>query len=191
MLEKLVLLEDFFEQVIGLKNIHRKGWATKVGIKEPESVADHTYSMTMMCAILAELQGLDVAKVTKMALIHDLAELVVGDYTPGEISKNQKKKLEDNAIHEILSTLPISLAKKYEKIWNEYQETKTDESRLVQQVDKLEMVFQAKKYLKEGYDKSKLEEFLKTADKEIKNEHLRKILNKIIKNEINLTGTNV
>lgn len=185
------MLEDFFYQVIGLKNVHRKGWATKVGIKEPESVADHTYSMTMICVILAELQGLDIAKVAKMSLIHDLAELVVGDYMPEEIPKKQKKKLEDNAIKEILSTLPITLAKKYEKIWNEYQETKTNESKLVQQVDKLEMVFQAKKYLEEGYNKSKLEEFQKTADKEIKSEYLRKILNKIIRNEINLTGTNV
>lgn len=48
------MLEDFFEQAIGLKSIHRKGWTTKVGIKEPESVADHSYSMTVMSLVLAE-----------------------------------------------------------------------------------------------------------------------------------------
>jgi len=92
---------------------------------------------------------------------------------------------------EILSNLPLTLAKKYEKIWNEYQEAKTKESQLVHEIDRLEMAFQARKYLEEGYDKDKLGEFLKTADKEIKNEYLRKILNKIIRNTINLTNTNV
>lgn len=185
------MLEDFFDQVIGLKNIHRKGWTTKVDIKEPESVADHTYSMTVMSVILAEMQGLDVTKVAVMSLIHDLAESVVGDYTPDEISMAQKKKLENNAMKEILSNLPLAIATEYEKIWNEYQEMKTKESQLVHEIDKLEMAFQARKYLEEGHDKSKLEEFLKTADKEIKNEHLRKILSKIIRNETNLTNTNV
>ncbi|MGI0002847.1 MAG: HD domain-containing protein, partial [Nitrosopumilaceae archaeon] len=76
------MLEDFFDQVIGLKSIHRKGWAKKVGINEPESVADHTYSMALMSVVLAELQALDVQKVATMSLIHDLAESLVGDYTP-------------------------------------------------------------------------------------------------------------
>jgi putative hydrolase of HD superfamily len=92
---------------------------------------------------------------------------------------------------EILSSLPLTLAKKYEKIWNEYQETKTKEAQLVHDIDRLEMAFQARKYFEEGYDKAKLGKFLKTADKEIKNEYLRKILNKIIRNTINLTNTNV
>jgi putative hydrolase of HD superfamily len=185
------LIEDFFDQVIGLKRIHRKGWAKKVGIKEPESVADHSYSMTIMSLVLAELQALDVQKVATMSLIHDLAESLVGDYTPDEISLKQKKKLENNAMKEILDDLPSSLAKKYEKVWNEYQEAKTKEAKLVHEIDKLEMAFQARKYLEEGYDKAKLVEFLKTADKEVKNEYLRKILNKIIKNELKLTNTNV
>ncbi|MGQ0376076.1 MAG: HD domain-containing protein [Nitrososphaerota archaeon] len=185
------MLEDFFDQVIGLKNIHRKGWAKKVGIKEPESVADHAYSMTVMSMIIAELQALDVQKVTTMSLIHDLAESLVGDYTPDEISLKQKMKLENNAMKEVLSSLPLALAKKYEKIWDEYQEAKTKEAQLVHEIDKLEMAFQARKYLEDGYDKGKLVEFLKTADKEIKSEYLRKILNKIIRNEINLTNTNV
>lgn len=185
------MLEDFFDQVISLKSVQRKGWAKKVGIKKAESVADHTYSMTMMSLVIAELQGLDIKKVTTMSLIHDLAESLVGDYTPDEISLNQKKKLENNAIKEILSSLPATISKKYEKIWNEYQKAKTKEAKLVHEVDKLEMAFQARKYLDEGYDKDKLVEFLKSADKEIKNQYLRKILNKIIRNEIKLTNANV
>ena len=185
------MLEDFFDQAIGLKSIHRKGWTKKVGIKEPESVADHTYSMALMSVVLAELQALDVQKVATMSLIHDLAESLVGDYTPDEISLKQKRKLENNAMKEILSNLPVTISKKYEKIWNEYQEAKTKEAQLVHEIDRLEMAFQARKYLEEGYDKDELGEFLKTADKEIKNEYLRKILNKIIRNTINLTNTNV
>jgi putative hydrolase of HD superfamily len=185
------LLEDFFDHVIGLKSIYRKGWIKKIGIKEPESVADHAYSMTMISLVIAELQGLDVKKVTTMSLIHDLAESLVGDYTPDEISLIKKKKLENNAMKEILSSLPATVAKKYGKIWNEYQKAETKEAKLVHEIDKLEMAFQARKYLERGYNKDKLLEFLKSADKEIKNEYLRKILNKIIRNEIKLTNANV
>ena len=79
------MLEDFFEIVINLKNVPRKGWTNKLKIKNPESVADHSFSMALMAMILSELHKLDTKKILEMALLHDLVESIVGDFTPAEM----------------------------------------------------------------------------------------------------------
>ncbi len=84
------MLEDFFKIIINLKNVQRKGWMHKLEIRNPESVADHSYSMALMAMILSELHKLDTKKIVKMTLLHDLVESVVGDFTPEEISKPKK-----------------------------------------------------------------------------------------------------
>lgn len=174
------MIEDFFSTVIDLKNIKRKGWVEKTDIKNPESVADHTFSMAAMTMVLAELQNLDVEKVIKMSLIHDLAESVIGDFTPYEISKNKKAKLETKTMVQILSKLPKTIQNKYQSLWDEFQAMKTKEAIFIHEMDKLEMAFQAKQYIDSGHDKSDFKQFLETAKNGIKNPQLKEILNKLL-----------
>ena len=173
------MLEDFFNIILDLKNIQRKGWIDKLGIKNPESVADHSYSMTLMSMILSELQGLNTKKIVKMSLLHDLAESVVGDFTPDEISKTKKLELENTAMEKILKKLPNELVKDYLDIWNEFQLGESKESIFVHEVDKLEMVFQAKHYLDNGSSKEKIQLFIDSANNEIKNKDLKEIISKL------------
>jgi len=173
------LLEDFFHYVIGLKKIQRKGWKNKLGLEKPESVADHSYSMTMMAVILGQLQGLDIIKILKMSLIHDLAESIIGDYAPEEISKERKTNLENNAMNKILSKLPTNLIEEYTLIWQEYQAKKTNESEFIHEIDKLEMAFQAKTYMTEGHNSEQIHLFLDSAANNIKNKQLKQVFNKL------------
>ena len=174
------MIEDFFQHVIDLKKVKRKGWKNKLEIKNPESVADHSYSLSALSMVLADMQGLDTKKILKMALLHDLAESIVGDYTPEEISKMEKIKLENNAMEKILSKLPTNLTKEYLKIWNEFQINKTQESEFLHEMDKFEMMLQAKQYISEGHSKEKAQIFIKTANNEIKNKKLRELLIQIL-----------
>ena len=89
------MIEDFFQKVLELKNIPRQGWKEKLGINNPESVADHSYSTTVMSMILSDLEGLNSEKIIRMALLHDLAESVIGDIIPNDITKNEKISKED------------------------------------------------------------------------------------------------
>ncbi len=173
------MIEDFFKIILGLKNIQRKGWVVKLGIKNPESVADHSYSMTLMSMIVSELQGLNTNKIVKMSLLHDLAESSVGDFTPEEISKEKKLELENNVMTKILKELPNELIKNYQNIWNEFQLGKSDESIFVHEMDKLEMVFQAKHYIDTGFSKEKIQTFIDSANNEIKNKDLKEIMSKL------------
>jgi putative hydrolase of HD superfamily len=170
------MIEKFFQKVLELKNIQREGWREKLEINNPESVAEHIYSTTVMSMILSDLEGLNTEKIIRMALLHDLAESVIGDITPNNIEKIEKIKKENYAMNEILKNLPSELAKSYFEIWDDYQKNSSEESKLLHDIDKLEMAFQAKFYQDSGIPKEKLQTFFDTAKKEIKNKNLHKIL---------------
>jgi len=173
------MLFDFFYIISELKKIPRKGWKEKVGIDKPESVADHSYGTAVMAMIFSDIENTNTEKMLKMALLHDLAESITGDFTPNEISKESKKLVENDAMGDILSKLPANIAEQYEKIWKEFQEGKTKESLLLHDIDRLEMAIQATKYYSEGYSKEKLQEFIESAKKEIKSNDLLKLLDTI------------
>ncbi len=157
------MIEDFFQTAANLKNISRQGWIDKLSIKNPESVADHTFSMAIMGMIISDLENLDSEKILKMILLHDLAESKVGDLVPDEMGIDKKQRLENQAFDEIIKTLPESLITNYTKIWKEYQENSSEESSIVHQIDKLEMVLQAKIYQSQGHSKEKLDTFFDSA----------------------------
>lgn len=184
---KDIMILDFFKIVADLKKTPRQGWIERLAIKDPESVADHSYSVAVMCMIISDLKGCDTEKMIKMALLHDLAESKIGDYTPTQISKTKKMRLEDDAFYEIMSHLPDAIQATYQKIWQEYQENNSNESKMLHQIDKLEMALQAKIYQKNTaaaaaaatITQHDIKTFLQTAKNEIKDSELRMILDAI------------
>ncbi len=177
------MIIDFFKTVVNLKKIQRQGWIDKLSIKNPESVADHSYSMAMMGMIVSDTENYNSEKILKMILLHDLAESKIGDYTPGQIDLKRKNEIENTAFLEILKDLPDSIILQYQNIWKEYQENQSLESQLVHQLDRLEMALQAKTYQDEGYSKEQLELFYESAKKEISNPKLKELFTNIIEDK--------
>ena len=171
---------DFFQTAANLKKISRQGWIDKLSIDNPESVADHSYSMAIMSMVISDLENCDSEKMMKMALLHDLAESKIGDYTPEQISNEKKTSLENNAFNEIIENLPDLIKSQYLEIWQEYQENNSTESKMIHQIDKLEMSLQAKTYQKEGHPIEKLETFFNSAKNDISNPTLKKIFLEIV-----------
>jgi len=159
-----------------LKAIRRSGWINKVKVKNPESVADHTYAMSTMVMVFCDILGMKTERAMKMAILHDLAESIIGDYEPNVISSNEKKIKETEAIDHILGHLPLETRKEYANIWKEYLENKTDTSQLVHCVDRFEMAFQAKIYESQGYPSSILQQFYSYTKDEIGGNDLLQIL---------------
>lgn len=172
-------LLDFFECAANLKKVKRQGWIDKIQIKNPESVADHSYSMAIMAMVISDMKNYDSEKCLKMVLLHDLVESKIGDYTPEQISKEDKIKLEDKTILEIIENLPKDIGARYLEIWKEYQEQKTTESVLVHQIDRIEMALQAKIYRKEGCSQENLETFFESARNEILDSDLKELFTQI------------
>ena len=174
------MIENFFQKILMLKTIPRQGWKEKLEINHPESVADHSYAVSTMSMILSDLEGLNTEKIIKMALLHDLAESVIGDIIPNVITNDEKILKENQAMKQILKNLPDKIAGSYLEIWNDYQNNSSEESSLLHDIDKLEMAFQAKFYQERGITKEKLLTFFNSANAEIKNQNLRNILSNII-----------
>ncbi|MEK9681899.1 MAG: HD domain-containing protein [Nitrosopumilus sp.] len=176
----IMMIEDFFKYAANLKSISRQGWVDKLSLENPESVADHTFSMAVIGMIISDLGNLNSEKIIKMILLHDLAESKVGDIVPDKMSIEEKEKLENHAFNEIIKTLPESIIPNYMGIWKDYQENNSKESQIVHQIDKLEMVLQAKIYQSQGHSKEKLEPFFESAKSSITHPKLKELFTKII-----------
>jgi putative hydrolase of HD superfamily len=82
-------LRSLLDSANDLKRLPRTGWLL-AGIRQPESVADHAYATTLLAMLLADAinadyaiagleEPLDVARVLRIALLHDLAESQLTD----------------------------------------------------------------------------------------------------------------
>ena len=172
--------DTFLDSLLRLKCVPRQGWIDRLQIHNPESVADHSYSVAAMSMLLADAAGLDTERVIRMALVHDLAESLTGDMVPGSAAKESKRALEDGAMREILQDVPGEQRLLYLRMWDEYQRNETQEAQFLHQVDKLEMALQADRYLQDGAAPEAIMPFLDTADRKITNPDLRKIFNMLL-----------
>uniref|UniRef100_A0A0C9QL17 5'-deoxynucleotidase n=1 Tax=Wollemia nobilis TaxID=56998 RepID=A0A0C9QL17_9CONI len=138
---------DFLTLCQRLKSTKRTGWI-KRGIKDPESIADHMYRMAAMALIGVNMPGIDRDRCVKIAIVHDIAEAIVGDITPTDgISKEEKSQRERNALDKMCQMLGGGLrAKEIYELWNEYEDNITPEAKIVKDFDKVEMILQALEY---------------------------------------------
>ena len=174
------MIDEFVFFVSELKKIKRSGWKNKLNLNDVESVADHTYVMTVLGMVISDLHGLNTEKIIRMSLLHDLAESITGDIMPNQMTVNDKREKENNAIKQIFDKLPNELYNKYYEMWEELQNKKSNEAKFVHDLDKLEMVIQAKLYQKNGIDKEKIRPFIESASNSIKTDKMKKILKKFI-----------
>lgn len=125
-----------------IKDLKRSGWL-KRKVENPESVADHSFGVALLAYLLCPKE-LDKQKCLELAIIHDLAETITGDFTPCDnIPPEVKSQGEIKAIEEIAKELGKP---KLVDLFIEYEERKTPEAKFVSQIDKLEAVCQAKYY---------------------------------------------
>ena len=135
----------------GLKNVIRTGWLDwKVNRDRVESVAEHIFGVQMLAiAMKSEYQyDIDILKVIYMLAIHELGETIIGDLTQFQISKEEKEKIEHEAVHSILSSLIDG--EEIEKLFLEFDAHITPEAIFAYQCDKLECDIQSKLYDQEG-----------------------------------------
>lgn len=168
-------LIEFFCEVGKLKEIPRRGWVIR-DIKNPESIAEHTFRVALMAWMLGQSKEskLNIEKLIKMALIHDLCEVYAGDTTPYDsilpknkkerkkmmetwprFSKEEREKLskdkfekEKKALMKIISKLPNNLKKEIESLWLDYEKGLSPEGRFFRQTDRIESFLQAAEYWK-------------------------------------------
>jgi len=173
---------DFLTMARGLKTTPRTGWVLQRAGPRIESVADHSWRISLMAMVASSPSSqYDTNRCIKLALVHDLAEVTVGDITPHcGVSDDEKHKQELHAITEMTQklslpqTVDVSLSSSSSsnvgneilELWKEYEEGVTPEAKLVKDMDKLEMILQALEYENDGKNEKSLNGFFdSTRDK--------------------------
>ncbi len=156
---------DFLTLTRSLKTTKRTGWVMH-GVHNPESIADHMYRMSLMAMIASSNGAIDTNKCIKLALIHDLAEARVGDITPRcGVSDQDKYNLELGTMEEIRGMLGSTMGgDEIVDLWKEYEEGRTEEAKLLKDLDKLEMILQAQEYEAEGSHEQSLDQFFTSTE---------------------------
>ena len=172
---------SFLLTTIQSKKIVRTGWKM-MSIPNPESVAEHSFQLCVMALVFADQLGVDREKLIKMAVIHDLGEIITGDivWSRGniiDIQKRQKKEIiEAQGIEKIFAQLGSS--DEYKSIFKEMTERKSVEASIFWQLDKLEMAIQALDYEKRTH--KNLYEFFVNTDLQLTLPFLRDIFSCIM-----------
>lgn len=107
-----------------------------------ESVAEHSWRMALFAmAIADEFSELDMNKVIKMCLIHDLGEAITGDI-PTFYKTENDENVELKAIDQLLNTVSGPFKESLQALFNEMDQLSTPEARLYKCIDKCEVVLQ-------------------------------------------------
>ncbi|KAB8235357.1 hypothetical protein ETB97_001622 [Aspergillus alliaceus] len=144
----------FFHLLERLKTTKREGWR-RFGITTGESISDHMYRMSVMTMLAPPSLALrlNLPHCMKMALIHDMAESLVGDITPVDnVNKEEKARREADVMNYIsknlLGGVPGGMLTGDEilKVFQEYEDNETLEAKYVHDIDKMELLLQMLEY---------------------------------------------
>jgi len=133
-LEKII---TFIVEIEQLKDVLRK--TKPVGLDRYENSAEHSWHVCLSALLLKEYANevVDIDKVIKMLLIHDLGEIDAGDTVFYHANRPGVKEAEEIGIKRILGTLPNELADNYFQLWQEFESGKTAESKFARAVDRI------------------------------------------------------
>lgn len=141
--DNLLKQVSFIKEIDKLKYIQRK---TKLfNSDRPENDAEHSWHLAMMTIVLAEHSDkpIDILKVLKMVLIHDIVEIDAGDTFIYDTSKNHTNTEEELiAAKRIFGLLPKEQADEFIAIWKEFEDGITDEAKFAKSMDRFEPLLQ-------------------------------------------------
>jgi putative hydrolase of HD superfamily len=142
-MDNLLKQISFIKEIDKLKYIQRK---TKLfHSNRHENDAEHSWHLAMMAVVLAEHSDkpIDILKVLKMVLIHDIVEIDAGDTFIYDTTKSHSNTEEELlAAKRIFGLLPAEQAKEFIAIWEEFEEGTSDEAKFAKSMDRLEPLLQ-------------------------------------------------
>jgi putative hydrolase of HD superfamily len=131
-----------------LKRIRRAGW-WQAGVRDPESVAEHSVRVAQLAGLLAAEEGADPARAAYLALWHDTQETRTGDLPHS--ARPYLVKPDPRAITaDQTAGLPAAAAASVREAVGEYEDAASSEARCARDADKLEMLLQAVEYRETG-----------------------------------------
>ena len=140
----------FLSELEKLKTIYRQNGI--IGGSRPENSAEHSWHLAVMATVLADLpefKGVNLLRVVKMLLIHDIVEIDAGDtFLYSKKGNKTKASREAAAAERIFGLLPSGQKRVFVGLWKEFEERKTREARFAAALDGFQPILN--RYLARG-----------------------------------------
>lgn len=140
----------FIAEIDKLKQVVRESWLVDASRKETD--AEHSWHITIMALLLTEYanyDNIDILKVVKMLLIHDVVEIDAGDtfIYDKEHVKDQNDR-EQKAANRLFGLLPTDQGEEFKTLWKEFEAMDTPEAKFARAIDSIQPLLLA--YLNGG-----------------------------------------
>jgi putative hydrolases of HD superfamily len=139
--ERILGALEFLREAERLKNTLRSGYSSE---GRPESVAEHSWRLCLMALVFAdEFENIDVLRLIKLCIIHDLGEALSGDipaiFQTGDMNKSAQERAD---LEVLMQTLDSQKRAEIIALWEEYETAASPEAILAKGLDKLETILQ-------------------------------------------------
>jgi putative hydrolases of HD superfamily len=142
-------LATFLYEMGQLKRSKRTGWWLP-GVKDPESVAEHSFRTAVIGHLLAVMEGADPARTALLCLFHDTQETRVGDIPSvgrGYLATAPNEQITNDQV----APFPAEVGQAVRELVAEYEARTSLEAQVARDADKLECLVQAREYEVQGY----------------------------------------
>jgi len=139
--DRLAGLLSFLQAAEQLKDTLRSG-STRSG--RPESTAEHSWRLALMVLVFEkDLADIDVHRLIKLCLVHDLGEAISGDVpAPSQALGDDRQARERQDFRTLCASLPADTVQDLLDLWDDYAAAETPEAKLAKAFDKLETILQ-------------------------------------------------
>ena len=134
-MDRLAQQIQFILEIDKLKSIYRRTYL--INGERRENSAEHSWHLALLALVLAEHSNepLDVARVVKMVLVHDIVEIDAGD-TYIYDAQGDKVEREQLAAQRIFGLLPADQADEFRTLWEEFESGSSPEARFASALDR-------------------------------------------------------
>ena len=141
-MDNLIKVFDFIREIEALKAVERK--TRPIGLQRFENSAEHSWHICLTALMLKDHANAEVNidRVIKMLLIHDLGEIDAGDVIVYASDNEDYKAAEAQGLRRVMSLLPEQKAAEFIALWEEFEQGDTADSRFAKAVDRIPPVLQ-------------------------------------------------
>jgi putative hydrolase of HD superfamily len=165
------IVEFIFEAGV-LKGVPRSGWSV-LGIKHPESVADHSFRCAVIGYLIAHMENVSVHRVLLMTLFNDIHETRITDLHKMAQRYIDARAAEDKSFEEQVGSLPEGIIRELSDVRDDLGAQESRESIVARDSDILECLIQAKEYYEHGHKSAAL--FMTKAPEHLKTDSAKSL----------------
>lgn len=137
MLKEVTQILDFMVEIEKLKGVLRK--SRPVGLKRHENSGEHSWHVCISALMLKDYadEAINIDRVIKMLLIHDLGEIDAGDKIVYESETAEQKNKEWNGVKRVLDMLPNRQGEEYLALWEEFELGESADAKYAKAIDRI------------------------------------------------------